>query len=345
MKRSRSPQPRAMKTAVISGQGDQELDDPGRVAAGRRVGSEGRVRRRGLLLGERHGSSNATGRHPAPGGGPAIARALARASASAASTASTSSTWSSTHPAMVSATTSAMPDQTSRPVQEGLHRDLVGGAEPGRGRAAAAAGLVGQVDAAEDGAVGRLEGQGLGPRPVESAEGRRGTVGPAEGVADGEAHVGLGQLGQRRPVAQLHHGVDDRLGVHHDLDPVVVDAEELVGLNDLEALVHQRRRVDGDLRPHGPRRVGQRVGHRDRAEPLGRPAPERTARGGEEQPGHVGRALQRGQALVQRAVLGVDRDDLGPGRAAGLLHDGRAGDQRLLVGQRQPLARPRAPPS
>ena len=39
------------------------------------------------------------------------------------------------------------------------------------------------------------------------------------------------------------------------------------------------------------------------------------------------------------AVLGVDRDDLGTRRAARLLHDGRAGDQRLLVGQRQPLAR------
>ena len=48
--------------------------------------------------------------------------------------------------------------------------------------------------------------------------------------------------------------------------------------------------------------------------------------------------LHRGQALVQGAVLGVHRDDLGPRRAPGLLHDGRAGDERLLVGQREPLA-------
>ena len=42
---------------------------------------------------------------------------------------------------------------------------------------------------------------------------------------------------------------------------------------------------------------------------------------------------------MQRAVLRVDGDDLGTGRAAGLLHDGRAGDERFLVGQRQALAR------
>ena len=35
--------------------------------------------------------------------------------------------------------------------------------------------------------------------------------------------------------------------------------EQPVGLDDLEALVHQRRRVDGDLAAHLPRRMPQRV--------------------------------------------------------------------------------------
>ena len=129
----------------------------------------------------------------------------------------------------------------------------------------------------------------VAPDQSSAPKGVAARSGQPEGVADGQPHVGLGQLGQRRPVAQLHHGVHDRLGVHDDVDPVVVDAEELVGLDHLEALVHEGRRVDGDLRSHRPGRVGQRVGHRDRAEPLGRPAAERAARGGEEQPGHVGR--------------------------------------------------------
>ena len=60
-------------------------------------------------------------------------------------------------------------------------------------------------------------------------------------------------------VGELDHRVHDRLRVHDDLDPVVVDPEQLVGLDDLEALVHQGRGVHGDLRPHRPRRMGQGV--------------------------------------------------------------------------------------
>ena len=44
------------------------------------------------------------------------------------------------------------------------------------------------------------------------------------------------------------------------------------------------------------------------------------------------------QALVQRAVLGVDRDDLGTRSGPRLLHHGRGGDEGLLVGQGQTLA-------
>ena len=291
MKRSRSPQPRSDEDGGDQGHGDQELDDPRRAAARAPGRARGAVAAAGgLLLGERHGSSNATGRHPRPRRRARIARALARASASAASTASTSSTWSSTHAVerLVHHLGDAGPRQSAG--QEGLDRDLVGRAEPGRGRAARPSGLVGQVEAAEDGAVGRLEGEGPRLGPVERAEGDGGAVGPAERVADGQPHVGLGQLGQGRAVAQLDHRVHDRLRVHDDLDAVVVDAEELVRLDHLEALVHERRRVDGDLGAHRPGRVRQRVGDRDRAEPLGRPAPERAARGGEEQAGHVGRS-------------------------------------------------------
>ena len=45
------------------------------------------------------------------------------------------------------------------------------------------------------------------------------------------------------------------------------------------------------------------------------------------------------QALVHRAVLAVDRDELArPRRLTGPAHHGPAGDQRLLVGQRQAAA-------
>ena len=54
------------------------------------------------------------------------------------------------------------------------------------------------------------------------------------------------------------------------------DAEQLVGLDHLEALVHQRRRVDGDLGAHVPRGVAQGVGDGD----AGRAAHGRSPRNG-----------------------------------------------------------------
>ena len=64
-----------------------------------------------------------------------------------------------------------------------------------------------------------------------------------------------------RAVAELDHRVDDRLGVDDHVDGVIGDAEQLVGLDHLEALVHQGGGVDGDLRAHRPGRVDQRLGH------------------------------------------------------------------------------------
>ena len=61
------------------------------------------------------------------------------------------------------------------------------------------------------------------------------------------------------PSAQLHEAVDERLRVHDHLDALIRDAEQMVGLHHLEALVHQRGRVDRDLASHRPRRVCERL--------------------------------------------------------------------------------------
>ena len=147
------------------------------------------------------------------------------------------------------------------------------------------------------------------------------------------------QLGDRGAVGELDHRVHDRLRVHHHLDLVVVDAEQLVGLDHLEALVHQRRRVDRDLRAHLPRRVGQRLVDVDVGELGARAAAERPAAGGEHDPGDLAAGVaDAAQALVDGAVLAVDRHELGARRRPQRLHDRAAGDEALLVGQRQALA-------
>ena len=73
-------------------------------------------------------------------------------------------------------------------------------------------------------------------------------------------------------------------------------------------------------------------------------APERTAARGEHDPGEVRPAIRLTgtQALVHGAVLGVDRHELGAGRRSGGRDDRTGGDERLLVREREPLARLRA---
>src|SRR5436853_413306 len=67
-------------------------------------------------------------------------------------------------------------------------------------------------------------------------------VGVGEGVLYGHAHVWDAELGLRRAVHEAHNRVDDALRVDYHFDVVVGHAEEPVGLDDLQALVHQAGR-------------------------------------------------------------------------------------------------------
>ena len=51
-------------------------------------------------------------------------------------------------------------------------------------------------------------------------------------------------------VLGLHHRVDDGLRVNDNLDVIIGGAVQVVRLNDLQALVHERRAVAGDLGSH-----------------------------------------------------------------------------------------------
>ena len=137
------------------------------------------------------------------------------------------------------------------------------------------------------------------------------------------------------------------------LDLVVGHGEQVVRLDDLEALVHERRRVDGDLRAHVPRGMSERLSRRDSAQFISRTTAEGAAGRGHPQTAHLARALAN-EALVDSAVLRVDGHERsgGPvsGREAGgatlLVHPrGKRHDEvapyheRFLVRQREHLAR------
>ena len=115
---------------------------------------------------------------------------------------------------------------------------------------------------------------------------------------------------------------------------VVGEAEQVMGLDQLETLVHERRRVDRDLAAHVPGRVGERRLDVDVAELVLRHPAERPARGGQDQPVDAAGGFTAHQ-LEERRVLGVDRDHAGV-RALGELHDELAtDDEALLVGERE----------
>ena len=149
-------------------------------------------------------------------------------------------------------------------------------------------------------------------------------VGVGQGVGDRQAHVGQRQLGDGGAVGELDHRVHDRLRVHHHLDAVVADAEQLVGLDHLEALVHQRRRVDGDLRTHRPGGMGQGVVDGDVGQLGLGAAAERPAGRGEHDAAHP---------VAARARPGAGRAGTGGPRSARC---------RRAPARRRPAARARA---
>ena len=86
-----------------------------------------------------------------------------------------------------------------------------------------------------------------------------GALGEVERVGDRHAHVREPEVGELGAVVELDQRVDDRLRVHDDVDRGVGDAEQVMCLDHLEALVHQRRRVDRDPPAHLPGRVRERL--------------------------------------------------------------------------------------
>ncbi len=126
-------------------------------------------------------------------------------------------------------------------------------------------GFVGEAEAGEAGEVGGLEVE-LSEMGEVEGEIAGYAVGPGEGVEDGEAHVGDGDLGEDAAVDVLHQGVDGGLGVDGDLDARGGKVEEAAGFDDFEALVEHGGGVDGDALAHDPGGMLEGLGGGDAVE-------------------------------------------------------------------------------
>ena len=132
--------------------------------------------------------------------------------------------------------------------------------------------------------------------------------------------------------------MDDALALHHDLNFFRRQTEEPYGLDELQTLVHQGSRVDGDLCAHVPVGVLEGVCTGLAAQLLGGHAEEGAAGGREQNFGQAGSALLILQALEDGGVLAVHRQQLYPVLFHSLRDQMTAGDKAFLVGQRQVMA-------
>ena len=168
--------------------------------------------------------------------------------------------------------------------------------------------------------------------------GRRGrALGKGEGVEDGQAHVGDGDLREDGAVDELDEGVDGGLGVDGDADLGGGQVEEAAGLDDFEALVHHGGGVDGDALAHDPGGVLQRLLWGDVFEVgCGRVA-EGAARGREPDLSDLGGGAAA-HALMDGVVLGVDGEEGDVAVAGGGDDELAGGDEALLIGEADGLA-------
>ena len=236
------------------------------------------------------------------------------------------------------------------PGQEPVHRDLVGRDQGGRGarpdrpasRAIRSAGKRRSSGA-------RKSSRSAAERSGAVAGDGAGRVG--HGVLDGKAHVGDAELGLQRAVDErTASGRGSAGGSRRRF--VICDIVQPVRFDDLQALVREGRRVDGDLRAHRPRRMAQGLaGGSPRS--ASRAKSERAARGGEDEAGNASIDPPARHCQMAECSESIGRSQAsGLGQPVGRIvaaalgqrpgqrhHEVSAGDQRLLVGRRHDLAR------
>ncbi len=171
---------------------------------------------------------------------------------------------------------------------------------------------------------------------VESEGGGR-ALGVGEGVEDGEAHVGDGDLGEDGAVYKLHQGMDRALRVDGDADAVGGEREEAAGFDDLEAFVHHGGGVDRDAAAHLPGRVFEGLVGRDAGEVFGGGVAEGASGGGEPDLLHFLRSSSA-HGLVDGVVLGVDGEEGDVSLSGGGDDEVSGGYEALLVGEADGLS-------
>ncbi len=174
---------------------------------------------------------------------------------------------------------------------------------------------------------------------VEPLGGRMHALGPSEAVGDRCAHVRAAQLREHRAVGQRDEAMHDGLRMDQDVELGGRQSEQMMRLDQLEPLVHQRRRIDGHLGSHRPVRMIERLLGRGFGHLRAAPGAEWTA-GRREADGLDQVVPGVRHDLKRRGMLRVDRQQRGA-RSGDFLHEKMTcRDEAFLGGERgrSPLA-------
>ena len=222
------------------------------------------------------------------------------------------------------------PVESDSAIVEGVDADLVRGVVHRRCRSSQPPRHAGEFNSGKCQVVERLKGPARCRTPIARPRDARQPIRPAQTERNRKLHVWWRTLRKRRAVDELHHGVHDRLRMHHHINSIQVHAVQQVRLEQFQTLVHQRRGVGRDHSAHVPGRVCQSLIRSDIAHLFAAEPAEGSAACGENEPIDLRRGATA-KALRQRGVFGVDGNNLIWTCGFG---DQRAADhKRLLVGQ------------
>src|SRR5438552_2295322 len=125
--------------------------------------------------------------------------------------------------------------------------------------------------------------------------------------------------------------------MNHDLDVLVREPEQEVRFDHLECLVGEGRTVDRDLPSHAPGRMAQCIIYCRRRESLNAPVTERAAGSSEHNATNLRRRMSS-NALENRAMLAVDRDNFPRSSSARVPYEIACDYKGFLVGERNALS-------
>ena len=220
-------------------------------------------------------------------------------------------------------------------MQERVDGDLVSGVKHAGKRTPLLAGDFRELEATEGFHIRRTKRKLSNFAEVDTRCGSGPALGIRKRILDGNAHVGGTEMRHDRPVLEFDHGMNLGLPLDEHLDAIDIHAEQMHGLDALKTLVHKGGGVDGDLRTHVPRWMGQGIMASNTGQLIESAPIERAAGTCEPDAMCLARILTE-QTLENGPVLRIN------GKHLTRLHHGHqqiaTHDQGFLVGKRQPLA-------